>query len=158
MNEHKEILEQLNCNMCSFQASEKKELMNHIPSHGSKDQILSVQTTLWKCRNCGEVFESKNHLMNHRRDNHEMPMCYYDKEDKCNQTPEMCWYKHKSQQMEERRTNSQSNECFVCQEDFRSLGSLMEHKKTVHPELVKHCTKFAKGECRRVKCWFIHEN
>ena len=85
--------------MCSFQSSERMELMNHITTHGVSDQIISVQLKQWKCRNCGETFESKPHLMNHRRDNHDMPMCYYDMENKCNQSPEMCWYKHKTGQV-----------------------------------------------------------
>ena len=100
--------------------------------------------------------------MNHRRDNHDMPMCHYDMEDNCNQLPDICLYKHKVQKISDkgnviRRTDSQSNECFVCQENFRSLGTLMEHKKDVHPELVKQCTKAMKGECRRTKCWFMHK-
>ena len=159
LNEHKERIEQLNCNMCSFQSSERKEIMNHIPTHGVADQILNAQLNPWKCRNCGELFESKHSLMDHRRDNHVMPMCHYDIDNKCNQLPEVCWYQHKQGNISNHRNvQDLQNKCFTCQEEFISLGSMMEHRKTNHPELVKLCTKAATGECRRVKCWFHHEN
>ena len=151
LNEHKERIYQLNCNMCSFQSSERKEIMNHIPTHGVTDQILDAQLKPWKCRDCGERFESKHSFMVHRRDNHVMPMCHYNIDNRCNQLPEVCWYQHKEGNILNQR-NIQ-NKCFTCQEEFMSLGSLMDHRKTNHPELVKLCKKAANGEC-----WFMHQN
>ena len=157
LNEHKERLAQLNCNTCSFQASTRTEFLNHIPIHGVGDQTINLQIIQWKCRNCEEIFENKVTLMNHRRDNHEMPMCYFDMEDRCSQSSERCWYTHKSAQ-KTNTTNQKIIICFTCKQEFNYIGGMMEHRKEIHPETVKLCTKFSTGECRRVKCWFLHTN
>ena len=156
LNEHKERLSQLNCNMCSFQSSDKNEFINHVTKHGETDQTINVQLKHWKCRNCEKSFESKWTMMDHRRDNHEMPMCFLDMEGKCKQLPGKCWYKHKLNQTMT-TASSNSTKCFSCKEEFASLDMMMEHRKYHHPEIVKQCTKFAAGECRREKCWFMHE-
>ena len=157
LNEHRERLAQLNCNMCSFQSSDKNEFINHVTKHGETDQTMNVQLQHWKCRNCKESFESKWKMMDHRRDNHEMPMCFYDLEGKCKQLPGKCWYKHQLNQTMA-PVISNSTKCYSCKEEFASLGMMMEHRKENHPKIVKPCSKFAAGECRREKCWFLHEN
>ena len=86
--------------------------------------------------------------MDHRRDNHDMPMCYFDMEDRCTQLPGQCWYKHKDGVS----SGAKIIKCFTCQQTFNSIEVLMEHRKLVHPEIVKECTKFLAGECKRVKC------
>ena len=154
LNEHKERLSQLNCNLCSFQASTRREFINHIPVHGDSDPTTRMQIKQWKCRNCEELFENKVLLMNHRRDNHDMPMCYFDMEDRCSQSPERCWYKHRSQKS--LTTNIKNSKCYSCKEEFNSIGYMMHHRKEIHPETAKPCTKFATGDCRRAKCWFFH--
>ena len=90
--------------------------------------------------------------MDHRRDNHDMPMCYFDMENRCTQLPGKCWYKHRSSET----SDSKINKCFPCQQTFNSIGIMMEHRKTMYPETVKVCTKSLTGECRRVVCWFLH--
>ena len=135
LNEHKERLSQLNCNLCSFQASTRREFINHIPIHGDSDPTTRMQINQWKCRNCEEFFENKVLLMNHRRDNHDMPMCYFDMEDRCSQSPERCWYKHRSQKS--LTTNIKNSKCFSCKEEFNSIGDMMDHRKEIHPETVK---------------------
>ena len=157
LNEHSERLSQLNCNLCSFQSNDKKEFANHVEKHGVNDPTINIQLKHWKCRNCEESYESKWKMMDHRRDNHEMPMCFYDMDGKCKQLPGKCWYKHKSSQPIE-PTSSKSTTCFSCKEEFLSLGDMMDHRKINHKEIVKQCNKFATGECRRERCWFLHEN
>ena len=45
LNEHRERMSQLNCNMCSFQSDDKKEFLNHVVS----DTTASIQLSQWKC-------------------------------------------------------------------------------------------------------------
>ena len=135
LNEHKERLSQLNCNLCSFQASTRREFINHIPIHGDSDPTTRMQINQWKCRNCEEFFESKVLLMNHRRDNHDMLMCYFDMEDRFSQSPERCWYKHRSHKS--LTTNIKNSKCYSSKEEFNSIGNMMDHRKEIHPETVK---------------------
>ena len=155
LNEHKERMAQLNCNMCSFQSNNKKEFINHFKSHGESDTTVSVQLSQWKCRTCNEIFENKGHLMEPRRDNHEMPACRDDLEDRCSPAAEIFYYKHKSSPP---FIKSKLNivKCYSCQEEFKSLGNMMEHRKENHPEVVQPCSKAATGECQKEKCWYMH--
>ena len=155
LNEHKERMSQLNCNACSFQSNDKGEFLNHLSSHGASDKTSSIQLSQWKCRNCGEHFQCKENLMEHRRDNHEMPACRDDLEDNCSRTPEICYYTHKSNPPI-RKVKPTKYYCYSCQNEFNSLGSMMEHRKEIHPEVVKPCLKAATGECKKTKCWFMH--
>ena len=157
LNEHRERLSQLNCNMCSFQSSDQIEFANHVTKHGKSDPTINIQLNHWKCRNCETSFESKVRMMDHRRDNHVMPMCFYDMEGKCKQVQGKCWYRHKSSQPDE-SGSSNITKCFSCKNDFPSLGSMMEHRIKNHREIVKQCTKYAAGECKREKCWYLHED
>ena len=93
--------------------------------------------------------------MEHRKENHEMPLCRDDIKGDCSRGPEQCWYKHKVGQTPSISKQNIIN-CFSCQQEFRSIGIMMEHRKSVHPETVKLCSKAASGECKRVKCWFLH--
>ena len=90
--------------------------------------------------------------MEHRRDNHEMPDCRDDLEDSCTRSAEICYYKHKSNS----KVKPTLFNCYSCQHEFNSLGSMMEHRKEIHPEVVKPCSKAATGECKKPKCWFMH--
>ena len=111
----------------------------------------------WKCRNCSKLFESKWFLMEHRRYNHEMPLCRYDIEGGCNRLIGKCWYKHKSSQPQQKTTLVKSV-CYSCKEEFEAHGVMMEHRKLIHLEIVKKCFEFLKGECKKIKCWFLHES
>ena len=95
--------------------------------------------------------------MEHRRDNHEMPLCRYDLDGGCNRPTGKCWYKHKSSQSLI-ITNIEQIICYTCKEEFRTIGVIMEHRKLNLPEVVKKCSDFMKGQCKQVKCWFLHEN
>ena len=95
--------------------------------------------------------------MEHRKANHDMPFCRDDAKGGCDRGPAQCWYKHKNSQIQN-EIKSNPSQCFSCQQAFTSLGNMMEHRKLVHPEIVKACTKAASGECKRTKCWFLHEN
>ena len=155
LNEHRERIAQLNCNMCSFQASDRNEFMKHVSLHGISGPIVDVQMSQWKCRTCKEVFEKKTNLMKHRCDNHEMPPCRDDLEDNCSRSAVICNYKHKSNTP---FRNPKSNEviCYSCQHEFNSLGSMMEHMKTNHPEVVKPCLKALTGEIEKERFWYMH--
>ena len=94
--------------------------------------------------------------MEHRKENHDMPYCRDDAKGDCSRGRAQCWYRHKNSQTITELT-SKTSHCFSCQQEFNSLGSMMEHRKLVHPETVKPCSKAASGECKRIKCWFFHE-
>ena len=157
LNEHTERLKQLNCKYCSFQSTDRNESINHTSKHGERDNTVNIQIEQWKCRNCGIIYENKWSLMEHRKENHEMPFCRDDAKGGCDRGPAQCWYKHKNSQIQN-EIKSNPSQCFSCQQAFTSLGNMMEHRKLVHPEIVKPCTKAASGECKRTKCWFLHEN
>ena len=156
LNEHQERLIQLDCHMCSFQSTENSEFKNHMSKHGETESTVSTQINQWKCRNCSELFQSKWFLMEHRRDNHEMPLCRYDIDGGCNRPIGKCWYKHKSNQSL-KETNLVKSICYSCKEEFAAHGDMMEHRKFIHPEIVKTCFEFLKGECKKEKCWFLHK-
>ena len=124
LNEHGDQLTQLNCNLCSFQSSRRKEFMNHVPKHGVSDQTESVQIEYFKCKDCGNTFINRRSLMDHRRDNYDMPMCFFDMEDRCTQLPGKCWYKHKAGEP----SGAKVIICFTCQQTFDSIGILMDHR------------------------------
>ena len=130
LNENRDRLAQLNCNMCSFQSTSRKEFINHLLKHGESDKTGNLEIKHFKCKSCGEAFINRRSLMDHRRDNHDMPMCFFDMEDRCTQLPGKCWYKHKSSVTAEVKIIK----CFTCQETFDSIGRLMEHRKNIHQE------------------------
>ena len=69
--------------------------MSHVPS-GDTNKV-TIRAERLSCRNCKVEFENYWSLMNHRRDNHPTDKAYrYDLEDRCKQSAEKCWYKHKN--------------------------------------------------------------
>ena len=73
--------------------------------------------------------------MKHRWDNHEMPACRDDVEDKCTQSAEIWYYKHKTNPYFRKQKPSVVI-CYSCQQEANILGSMMEHRKENYPELV----------------------
>ena len=126
----------------------------------TKKEIAPIvsQNNEFKCRNCKQEFTNKWLLMNHRRDNHHdnRRMCYYDAENKCTFSAELCWYKHKDNKHKQIHKD-QSFQCYTCHNKFENLPLLMRHRKQNHLETVKPCSKFKEGKCdKEQSCWFTH--
>ena len=190
---HVNDVEYFKCMDCSFQDPDKQVFMNHRKKHISNVEPTSntqkpsnpelpratnlaqnnfVQKRKLTCRSCGEGFNEKRLLINHRRDHHPLDRkpCRYDLEDNCSFAAEECWYRHDSNrpQTESRTTriinkeggagrNSTTYNCHSCNEEFRTKNSVMMHRKRIHPEMCKPCEKG--GECsRNEECWYTHDN
>ena len=117
--------------------------------------MVDVQLSQWKCRTCSEILNTKTNLMEHKRDNHEMPPCRDDLEGKCSRSAEICYYKHTTSSPS-RNPKPKVVVCYSCQQEFDYLGSMMEHRKANHPEVVKPCLKAVTGECQKERCWYMH--
>ena len=50
--------------------------------------------------------------------------------------------------------------CHACQKLFISKSDLMQHRKLDHPQIVKTCKYFIKGNCayKNNICWYKHDN
>ena len=69
-----------NCNGCCFQASNTKELINHLKlsGHQPSQDIQNNKTKIIHCYTCKEEFSSYWNLMNHRRQKHPLnKICRY---------------------------------------------------------------------------------
>ena len=122
-------------------------------------QVNYIEINSFKCRTCGESFENKWHLMNHRRDIHPTKrICIYDLEDRCNFQPKQCWYRHKIEGSGE--NISTTLKCYTCEIHFENRMSLMKHRKIQHPNNCKPCKKYSEGTCPRndETCWYKHIN
>ena len=162
---------QYSCFDCDFQDNNRDIFMNHRRIEHSKKSKQPDENG-FKCRNCGEVFELKWQLMEHRRIKHpEMRRpCFYDAENKCSFSAYLCWYKHKSetntQNNQEMKTSEDTQQyingfveeiiCFFCPQKFKGKNEVMRHRKTVHLEKCKPCVNYVAGNCSRIACWFAH--
>ena len=85
-----------NCNGCCFQASNTKELINHLKlsGHQPSQDIQNVKTKIIHCYTCKEEFSSYWNLMNHRRQKHPSnKICRYFQKNECIHGVN-CWYRH----------------------------------------------------------------
>lgn len=172
-NHNKKEGKQYSCFDCDFQDNSRDIFMNHRRIEHSKQSKLQDENG-FKCRNCGETFELKWQLMEHRRIKHpEMRRpCYYDAVNKCSFSEYLCWYKHKSETHKKTNHVNTNNivqdtqeyingfveeiKCFFCPQKFKGKNEVMKHKKNVHPEKCKLCVNFVAGNCSRIECWFSH--
>ena len=141
-----------NCKDCDFQCNERSQLRKHI---ALKHTVSSPNGNV-ECRNCGEMFKTKWHLMNHRKVEHISSVAYCRNYTKgtCTFSGDYCWWKHEEQKTE------QIIGCFVCGENFESKSEMMIHRKNKHTRIVKPCTKNEEMNCmfNDKSCWFLHEN
>ena len=133
--------EQFNCNDCDFQGTTGMQLKKHFML---KHTVKSDGPI--KCRVCGEGFDVKWKLMNHRKDQHMASVghCRNYNERKCYYSATMCWWKH-----EDNQTGSGDNiNCYVCNESFGTKMELMIHRKKEHGSIVRQCSEFIQNNCR----------
>ena len=108
------------------------------------------------CRNCGEKFQSKRSLLDHRKHSHfnTVAFCRNYQEGKCPFTSEMCWWNHR--ELSDARSDVVG--CYICNETFENKSEMMLHRKIMHPNHVRACQNFMKNNCRLQSkyCWFSH--
>ena len=123
------------CKTCG-QLDNKK---SQVKEHNSNSQPTLEEII---CRICGEQFMEKRNCMLHRKAKHieSVAVCKNSVEGKCVFSSEICFWKHKPDNM-----NVNSIECFICTETFQSKDSMMKHRKIKHHHIVK-------------LCWYKHNN
>ena len=147
--------EEFNCNDCDYQGTSILQLNKHFNiKHVGKNQL---EKEVIKCKHCDEQFSEKWNLMNHRKEKHIQTVAYCRKklEGACPFTDEKCWWSHQAKQM----LNPERIECFICGETCLDKPSLMKHRKSNHPSVIRKCNKFAQNNCQFTSSshWYSHE-
>ena len=93
--------------------------------------------------------------MYHRKSKHLNTVAYCKNylEGKCQYSDDMCWWNHSEKRNYE-------NECYLCNQNFRSKGEMMKHRKKNHSNIVRDCIKYAINSCSFQEdfCWFRHSD
>ena len=148
---------EFNCTECYFQGTSRDELETHNnEKHGAKH--FKHEGSL-KCRNCGETFNLKANLMDHRKSEHisTVAQCRNYSNGNCPYSNQMCWWTHADHNESEKNSRDAVN-CYNCSKTFDTKGSMMKHRKTDHKTDVRVCNQFMEGKCRfkEEACWFSH--
>ena len=127
---------QYNCTKCFFQGTNKEELSKHI-------EIKHMVEGSIKCRTCGEHFNTKSNLMNHRKDKHlnTVAHCRNNLKGTCSYPSRMCWWNHADPNIG-MDVDGDAIECFICSKTFQCKGSMMIHRKKDHKTVVRKCNLF----------------
>ena len=103
-----------NCSDCFFQGTSNGELLKHIDiKHNAHKVPVPNLNGSVKCRNCGEIFETKSNLMVHRKNEHLSTVAYCRNyaNKTCPFSNKMCWWSHA-----ENTDNGEENiKCFICE-------------------------------------------
>ena len=154
VNEKRQKEDEFNCNECDFQGTSNIQLKKHFDLKHNQKEILKGSIA---CRNCGEMFNEKWNLMNHRKNMHSsnVATCRNFSVGKCNFSAELCWWKHEHDTI----ITEDSIKCFICNEVFKRKAQMMLHRKQRHSNIVRHCNLFKQNICRfqRGSCWYLHE-
>ena len=104
-----------------------------------------------KCNVCHFFFQSKIHLVNHKREVHPTfkPCRNFIESNTCKFRNE-CLFSHSPIQADKHR-------CFRCGDEFESVATLATHRKQKHNE---PCKKFNSNNCKYSSetCWYKHDN
>lgn len=152
---------QWNCDKCAFQASTRKELMNHCrltKGHQPSKQQRLGQSGILRCYTCLSEFRTYHDLMNHRKEDHPShKQCRYYLKGECMFSRDECWYLHEDTTQTKRVDTDKSENCFICGTNFNSKYDLTEHKKKNHKNKAP-CKEFEKGICEKSaeQCWNEH--
>ena len=96
---HKEhiIRDEFSCNECKFVATTEFFLSKYEQlKHESRARKTDIE-----CKHCGEKFNEKWNLMDHRKLTHiqKVALCKNKLEGNCNFTADMCWWNHEETQI-----------------------------------------------------------
>ena len=146
-----------NCEDCPFQGENGLELKKHV-----QRTKHCPSETKEECYTCKKEFPNYWQLMNHRKEEHPSnKICRYFKEDACQFTDVMCWYKHESKLAHKSQENlNLEYPCNICDEMFGTKSDLMRHKKHEHRQNIAKCRDFMQGKCawNSSSCWFLHDD
>ena len=144
--------------------NEVDECIQNVRCQGNCTHMIcndtAISQKLVTCNDCKEKFQTKDAMMDHKRDSD------HPSKRKCNQDPDCergarCWYVHRTPASAQTLRAGQQEEmltCTTCHYNFRSRNELMMHKKTEHLGN-NTCRAFLAGYCRRgaQHCWNRHD-
>ena len=147
------MLQELKCNICQIKVSSLGDLRNHtLKDHDTHNSF--------RCQICGETFETKGTLMEHRKKEHRKTVAYCQNNLKgnCLFSDSKCWWIHDDQVDTDKKEDA--FKCFICDESFRQKGLMMIHKKSKHIESTRYCNLYLDEKCRfkDETCWYKHED
>ena len=122
----------------------------HGKGYNSKKQVMQI----WKCKFCEEIFQTKNVLMKHNREEHSehLNVCWRFQKGSC-YYGDSCWFLHD----QHLKGTMPDFKCSFCSEIFENENDLMKHKKEMHTESVPFCRQL--NSCIfGPRCWYRHDN
>ena len=145
-----------NCDECFYQGTTSGELLKHNEiKHKASETPRNNLGSSVKCRNCGEVFESKYNFMVHRKIKHLSTVAYCRNyaNKTCSYSSEMCWWNHT-----ESNEGEEKVKCFICGIIFQNKRETMIHRKKEHKSFVRDCNLYLENKCKykEESCWFKH--
>ena len=155
---------------CPQTESKKRNDTNHLICDICKSKFESPgqlkahkETHEEKCDICGSKCKDRNELSTHMNDVHSC-----DTEFNCN---DCCFQAQDKEQLDKHLLLTQHNEveklttniktsftCHTCGSSFSNKPDMMNHRKSMHPEIIKTCRRFLKGICAYADeiCWYGH--
>ena len=152
LRKHIIVKHMINCTDCDFYCNNKRDFENH--------KLLIHAKNCIRCRICGESFDHKSSMMNHRKIKHIQTVanCAKKINGECRFSSQKCWWNHEFNLEIENKSEDQFK-CFTCNETFNSKGRMMLHKKEKHGHLVRSCIDHIDNKCtfNDKSCWFRHD-
>ena len=147
----------MNCFECDKEVTSKGQLKIHMENEHAMVKLRNNQSTIIECRICSKTFQDKRNFMLHRKSSHieVVAFCKNESEGRCVFSSDKCWWKHKEK---DNQNKGFTIKCSICQNMFSSKDAMMMHRKKMHRNLVKECSKLRNSECDygENECWFIH--
>ena len=148
-----------NCFDCDKEFESRGQLKMHMENEHAMVQLrsMSILSKVIECRICSKTFQDKRDFMLHRKSNHieVVAFCQKESERKCIFSSNKCWWKHREKDDQDKNSTIK---CFICQTMFSSKDAMMMHRKNMHRNVVKECSKLKNSECNfgESGCWFRH--
>ena len=85
------------CIKCSFRSQNETTLKKHYAEDHNELSPNKSDPVSMDCHSCGEKFDTKRNLMDHRRDYHKhlSKLCRYYMKGEC-EFDDQCWYRHET--------------------------------------------------------------
>ena len=118
------------CIKCSFRSQNETTLKKHYAEDHNELSPNKSDPVSMDCHSCGEKFDTKRNLMDHRRDYHKhlSKLCRYYMKGEC-EFDDQCWYRHETSS----RMKTVSL-CNNCDETFVSKSELAIHMNEKHAQ------------------------
>ena len=142
------------CQICPKWCQTEKELTKHTKEHTDKFFLGKKKLT---CKFCQKEFGSQNGLMQHNKNEHKESLnsCWKFVTGVCEFDDKSCWFKHSQC---EKDLHASEFDCNKCEKSFTNQFDYMEHRKSIHENLVPFCRNESNENCTYgdKKCWFRH--